>query len=255
MESQPKQKVYPNNPLGIIATFVFFIEAISASSLYFLRDYFGLLKMITIFIIAFPSSIAVIFFLFLWIKREALYSPGDYHSDESFLKLNNRLSVITQATQVSEVLPQEIGQVFHLLDNLVANDEIRSAIKIGRGYLKSGENGGKIEDFKNSLNIFQYLKKRVSVVNSLYYKIPTNIAYINIELGDFDAASENLEEAIKRLNGNGEMFQLVPLLYCYFKMNREQNQLESLIQKIKQHQDYDKFAPNYKKRYPELKFY
>ena len=74
-----KTKVYPTNPLGIIALFVFLIEAISSVSLKILVDgcseYVGTL---VYFIISYPSAIAALFFGTLWFKREALFAPGDF---------------------------------------------------------------------------------------------------------------------------------------------------------------------------------
>lgn len=77
MAGERERRLYPRNPLGIIALFVFFIEAISTVSLKFLLDakspYVGI---ILCFIIAFPSAIAILFFVTLWFRRESLYSPA-----------------------------------------------------------------------------------------------------------------------------------------------------------------------------------
>ncbi|TQV84395.1 tetratricopeptide repeat protein [Aliikangiella coralliicola] len=87
MESR-KHRIYPTNPLGIIALFVFFIEAISTFSLKILADtHSEYVSALVYFIILFPSAIAVMFFLTLWCKREALFAPGDFKDESNFLSL------------------------------------------------------------------------------------------------------------------------------------------------------------------------
>ena len=66
-ENRQERRVYPKNPIGIFALFVFFVEAVSIIPLKFLLDasspYIGA---ILVFIIAFPSVIVLLFFVTLW---------------------------------------------------------------------------------------------------------------------------------------------------------------------------------------------
>lgn len=62
------KKIYPKNPLGIIALFVFLIEAISTVSLKFLLDAQSpFVGPIVVFIISFPSVVVILFFITLWL--------------------------------------------------------------------------------------------------------------------------------------------------------------------------------------------
>ncbi|UZR93490.1 tetratricopeptide repeat protein [Chondrinema litorale] len=247
-------KSYPTNPLGTIAIFVFSIEAISASSLVALKDHYDLLQIITIFIVSFPTAIAAVFFVFLWKNREALYSPKDYQSDESFLKLSSKLNTLKQAELVTKNLPQNLDQVLLVTESLIKNGETRNAIKIGRGYLKLAEKSRLADDFEIALKVFKYLKQKVSKDDPLYYKIPTNIAYVKILQEKYRDATNSLKEAIDYLNNEAELYQLVPLAYCQLKLNTT-NELENTINLIKAHPEFSKFEEYYPNRYEELNEY
>jgi len=70
-EQQKEKRYYPNNPLGVIALFVFFIETINATTIPFLKEFPILLLIIVLFIVIFPVLIAASFFVLLWVKPGA----------------------------------------------------------------------------------------------------------------------------------------------------------------------------------------
>lgn len=97
-----KEKIYPSSPLGMIALFVFFIEAIATVSLKFLVEYDSKeLPYIIQFIIWYPTLISMLFFATLWFKRECLFAPSDFREEKNFLdlfkhKITMSMGVVTE---------------------------------------------------------------------------------------------------------------------------------------------------------------
>lgn len=152
---QTARKLYPTNPLGIIAIFVFFIEAISASSIYALRDQPNLLAAIVYFIIFFPSAIAIFFFIFLWVKPQSFFSPGDYRNDDSFLNtIKNELNFNQQLIKAYNGPPTIIEECYKLADKLIEKKDYLEAIRLGRGYLK-------FKEYYKCYKFFIYLSQKI----------------------------------------------------------------------------------------------
>lgn len=97
------------NPLGVIALFITFIYAIASAFFGFALDKLEPIERIIIisFIVSFPFTILVIFYKLVTTHHGKLYSPGDFKSDDSFLKLFNNLSV----TEIEEKYNQEYDKV------------------------------------------------------------------------------------------------------------------------------------------------
>jgi len=74
-----------NNPLTIIAIFAGLAEVASTTVLALLP--ISLQTIFIWFVMIFPSALVVIFFLVLIFKREVLYAPSDYKSDETFINM------------------------------------------------------------------------------------------------------------------------------------------------------------------------
>lgn len=213
---EPKSRLYPANPLGIIATFVFFIEAITASSLHLLRDHHDLLEKIVYFIIAFPTFIAIAFFAILVAKREALFAPGDFKDEENFVKLLTRVRELELDQEINAVSvdpPSEIESVFSLTDELLTRDELKNVVRIGRGYLKS-------KDYLKAKRYFEYVKSKASKNHPLYYKVIANIAYAEIGLCEYQDALINLKEVERLLGDNIEIWQLSAMAYVFKKLGK-----------------------------------
>ena len=213
---ETKSRLYPSNPLGIIATFVFFIEAITASSLHLLRDHHDLLEKVVYFIIAFPTFIALAFFAILVTKREALFAPGDFKDEENFVKLLTRVRELELDQKVNAVSvdpPTEIESIFSLADELLSRGELKNVVRIGRGYLKSKE-------YSKAKRYFEYVKSKAPKDNPLYYKVIANIAYAEIGLEKFQDALINLKEVERLLGKNTEIWQLSAMAYVFKKLGK-----------------------------------
>lgn len=100
-------KIYPTNPLGIIALFVFLNETLATVTLKFMLEAESPLALpMTVFVMSFPLLVSAVFFLILWRKKEVLYAPGDFRTDEAFLQ---------SATERLTEKPHLIREVFSRL--------------------------------------------------------------------------------------------------------------------------------------------
>jgi hypothetical protein len=90
-----KEKITPRNPLGIIALFVSFIEAVATVSLKIVADAgAGILWAIVLFMILYPTVIAILFFVILWKRREILFGPMDFSDPKGFENILLRAEVL-----------------------------------------------------------------------------------------------------------------------------------------------------------------
>jgi len=236
----------PRNPLGIIALFVFLIEAIATVSLKFVVNTPFVAHLVW-FIILYPTFIALVFFVFLWAKREAFYSPYDFLSDDTFQNLIKRVEVLNakqEAAQIDETT--RVDDVLLGVDRLVALGDIKSAVGMGRFYLKQA-------DYNRSIEVLDHLLKRVPQSHELYYKIHANRGYALIGAARYDEAIVELNR-VRQING-GESFHAwhcVALAYAHFKKG-EKAQYE---QTLKYARDLEGFRRNLgflSKLYPEIR--
>jgi hypothetical protein len=86
MSEKLKQKAFPNNPLGVIALSVFFIEVIATVSLRIVVNT-TFMEPLVYFIIFYPIGIPLLFFVVLIFKREVLFGPMDYREDTTFKEI------------------------------------------------------------------------------------------------------------------------------------------------------------------------
>jgi tetratricopeptide (TPR) repeat protein len=207
----PGDRFSPRNPLGIIAIFVFLIEAIATISLKFVvgTAYAGQLVW---FIILYPTFIAIAFFTFLWLKREAFYSPYDFRSDLTFQELLRRVEVLDLKQEAAKIDEStRPNEVIETIQRLVALGDIRAGIDVGRAFLKQA-------DYERALEVLSYLKEKVPASEPLHYKIRANRAYALIGAGKYDDAITELERV--RLMNQGDNFlawHAVALSYAYLK--------------------------------------
>lgn len=221
-----KAKLYPSNPLGIIATFVFFIEAISASTIFAIKEYPCILNKVIWFIIIFPSSIAFLFFLILVLKREILFAPSDFKDENNFINLLNRLDKLEIGQKVNQYTanpPTNLDNVFNLVDDLIKNGEYKNVVRIGRGYLK-------LNEFGKSKKFFEHVKHKTPKSEDFYYTILSNVAYSKIGLKEFGSALEDLLE-VKSIRGGDklEVWHLAALCYTLKNLGRTAEFNEFLI--------------------------
>ena len=59
--------------------------------------------MLVWFIILYPTFIASAFFVFLWMKREAFYSPYDFRSDTPFQELLRKVEVLDAKREAAKI--------------------------------------------------------------------------------------------------------------------------------------------------------
>ena len=141
-DSELGRRAYSRNPIGVIALFVSFIEAVATVSLKFLLDASSPHTVyIVIFVIAFPSLIVILFFGTLWLRRESLYSPSDFREDETFVRLFAkvddrfvRVELRQKAAQLD--LRGDPNEVFELMQDLLANGDFETIISLGTGLVK-----------------------------------------------------------------------------------------------------------------------
>jgi len=71
------------NPLWIISIFFSFTETMLGYAVFNTQG--GVQITLTVFVIAFPTFVATMFFIILWCRPKHLYAPTDYQTDKSFL--------------------------------------------------------------------------------------------------------------------------------------------------------------------------
>jgi tetratricopeptide (TPR) repeat protein len=187
----------PRNPLGIIALFVFLIEAIATLSLKVVAGtpYVGVLAW---FVVLYPTFISSAFFYVLWKKREAFYGPHDFRSDAMFGELLRRVEVL-DAKQEAAVLDSSTNadEVTQSVQRLLELGDVKAAIEVGRTFIKQAE-------YERALQVLTYLNERVPASHPLYYKIRANRSYAYIGLERYAAAIADLEKV--RLLERGDHF-------------------------------------------------
>src|SRR5438876_9609203 len=168
MSENLKEKLTPRNPLGIIALFVSFIEAVATVSLKFVADakVTSLLWALVSFIILYPTFIAVAFFLILLKKREVLFGPMDFADPRGFENILLRGFQRIEAKQEAAIIDVNtaLNDIYRTIDKLLELNDVWTAVQVGRSYLQQNE-------FDKSLQIFQYMVDKVSTANESYYKI------------------------------------------------------------------------------------
>ena len=235
------------NPLGIISLFVFFIEAIATISLRIAveTEYVG---HVVWFIILFPTLIVLLFFVTLWAKRESLYSPMEFRDDESFLALLTKVDRLEAKQEVAELDPvtADLPDVFATIDRLLALNDVRSAIEVGRAYLKQSQ-------YDESTKVFSYLQSKASRRDEAYYKILSNLAYSLIGKSKYQEAIDCLSE-VKQVRGGAEFrpWHSLAMAYAYFKLG-DSSQYEKWLDETKKSPEYKRLnLPFFRSLYPEI---
>ncbi len=235
------------NPLGIISLFVFFIEAIATVSLKIAVEtaYVG---HIVWFIILFPTLIVLLFFITLWVKRESFYSPMEFREDKSFMALLTKVNHIEARQEAAQldIVTTDLKEVFATIDRLLALKDIRSAIEVGRAYLKQGQ-------YEESAKVFFYLQEKANRKDDAYYKILSNLAYSLIGKGVYPEAIDLLTE-VEHIDGGAEFraWHSLALAYAYFKLG-ETVQYKKWLNESKKKPEYKRLSmPFFKSLYPEI---
>jgi len=246
-----KRITLAKNPLGIISLFVFFIEAIATVSLRIAvdTDYAG---HIIWFIILFPTLIVFLFFGTLWIKRESLYAPMDYSDPQTFQKLlrpmEQKVDQIAAKQEAAEIdtITAELKDVFITLGKLINLGDIRSAIELGRAYLKKG-------NYPESTEIFSHLRENVENTNESYYRILANLAYSLIGQDKYEEAISYLTK-VKKIRGgrNFRAWHSIAIAYSYNKLGKSELYNEWL-EKSKKRPEYKRSTEYFKSLYSDIR--
>lgn len=251
MQDIIKKRLYPRNPLGIIALFVFFIEAISTFSLkLMLEGNSEYVRHIVWFIILFPFTIALLFFATLWWKRESFYGPQDFQDEKHFVglldKMNQRvedLQIRQEATQIDA--GADIHEFAQTTEKLSGKGDIHTAIRVGRIPLKEGR-------YDSSYEVFKYLEEHVPQSDKLYTRILANLAYSLIGLNKFGEAIDKLKEVHRlRDEKNFYAWHAVALAYSYFKLN-EDKEYRKWLSYAKKRGEYSRNLFLMERLYPEI---
>lgn len=179
------RKPRPQNPLGIVALFVTLVEAMATVSLKLALDsesaYAG---HIVWFIMLFPVLLLLLFFGTLWVKRESVYSPGDFRDDQSFLRLFQRLETLELRQRAAQIDPRSATKedALAVVRELLRAHEYSNAAHLASGFLKVGH-----EDIAAAL-----LHKLKSSVTPEEYSETTS--YLKREYPDFFASLNQSSE-------------------------------------------------------------
>ena len=205
------KRIYPTNPLGIIAVFVFFIEAISALTIVPLRSTPYLLVPVVYFIVSFPVLIALCFFLFLWKRPQVFFSPGDYKSDELFLSsIRNEIKLNQQIVYSYSYPPTVLSESLTIAEKLILQKDYLAAVRIGRGYLKQ-------EEYYKSLNYFKHVEQKIPR-QDMYYAIALgNIGYSLVGLDKYEEALRYFREIESKYIESFKIWHLAALCCCFQK--------------------------------------
>jgi tetratricopeptide (TPR) repeat protein len=251
MSENLKEKVTPRNPLGIIALFVSFIEAVATVSLKFVADsqVKPLLWVLVFFIILYPTFIAVAFFLILLKKREILFGPMDFADPRGFENILLRGFQRIEAKQEAAIIDVNtaLNDIYRTVDKLLDLNDSWTAVQVGRSYLQKNE-------FDKSLQIFLYMLNKVSPTSENYYKILANAAYSMIGKQEYQGAIDYLRkvESIDR----GRHFwawHSLALAYAYFQTNDNTQYRQYLNKAKKSHDDgYEIDIDFFCELYPEI---
>jgi len=196
-DSDLARRAYPRNPLGVIALFVSFIDAVATVSLKFLLDakspHTGY---VVVFIIAFPTLIVILFFSTLWLRRESLYGPSDFREDANFMNLFTRIERVDIRTRALQLDPQgDPDNFFAIIPELLASADFETVIALGRAFVK-------VKRYSQSLTVFGILP-RSRLPHETHLKVIAFTAYSLNALGRFSRGSHRADEASRPRSREG----------------------------------------------------
>jgi tetratricopeptide (TPR) repeat protein len=213
------RRAYPRNPIGVIALFVFFIEAIATASLKFLLDanspYAG---HIVFFILGFPVLLVILFFGTLWMRRESLYSPSDFREDANFIQLFRRVDARVEKVEIRQRAAQldprgDPADVFAVIPDLLARNDIETVVSLGRAFLK-------VKRYSNSLDVFRLLA-RLPLSPEVQSQVMAFTAYCLNGLGLYQESIQELKELRKLDPALAEKFwPSLASAYSHFKLGQ-----------------------------------
>lgn len=242
---------YPRNPIGVIALFVFFIEAIATTSLKFLLDAKSpYTAHIVFFILGFPMLLVILFFVTLWVRRESLYSPSDFRKEANFMQLFQSVDARVEKVEIRQKAAQldprgDPADVFAVIPDLLARNDIETVVSLGRAFLK-------VKRYSNSLDVFRLLS-RLPLVSEVQSQVIAFTAYSLNGLGRYQEAIQELKD-LRQLDPNlaEKFWPSLAAAYSHFKLEQQTEFLAWLDKATKRNG-----APDYLdlaiQLYPELR--
>lgn len=241
------------NPLSVIALFVLLVEAIATVTLINVSSHDLIAIPLVWFIVSFPTLIAFLFFFTLWWRHQYLYSPMEYRSDESFLTAMNRLTRIELRQEAADLNPRTADekQSLQVVDRLLAINDVRAAVKVGRTFLDVGQHD--IAD-----RIFEHIIKHSPSLHEDRYNALANLGYAQIGLEKYSDAIKSLNDSIA-LAGEKRAgpWHYLALAYAYFKLSNKigDSNYENFEKNLTLGKRHRWFAENrhfYKSLYPDI---
>lgn len=203
------------NPLSVIAMFVVLVETISTVTLDRVVSSYYIAIPLVYFCVLFPTLVAVLFFVTLWWKHQFLYSPMEYRTDEAFLSAMARLNRVEARQEASDLNPNTASenQSISVITRLLALDDVRAAVKVGRTFLDA-------KQYDIAERLFSFIMRETRQDHNDMYNAVSNLGYAEIGLGKFKEAAQHLEDAIGLAGpSRAGPWHYVALAYAYFKQS------------------------------------
>lgn len=253
-ESQPLSATAAvvRNPLSVIAMFVLLVEAIATVTLVQVSD-LPIANPLVWFVVLFPTLIAVLFFCTIWWRHQFLYSPMEYRSDESFLTAMNRLKRVEARQEAAELDPRttDVAQGIAVIDRLISFGDVRGAVRVGRTFLKSGQN-------KLAEDVFRHILENLPQGHRDRYNALANFAYALIGLGRYQESIEALNECISLIGRDSALpWHSIALAYAHYKLSNSTSdnhyqEFQDHLDRAKRHRLYNQNREFFVNLYPAI---
>lgn len=208
-------KSLSRSPLGIIALFIVLIYGIAALVFGISTNQLESTQKWPLiwFLVLFPP---VVLLAFVWLVANhslKLYAPSDFRDDESFVRLNNKVSVLELRQYAAQVDPRgDPNTAYEVLEKLLQENEVEAARNLSKAFLK-------IKRFEVSLQMFDMIINHDGVPQTLVNRTLAYRAYSLIGLGRYREAVEDLVKV--QSSECDEFFDFWPrlgLAYCHMKL-------------------------------------
>lgn len=206
-------RVMVSNPLTVIALFVFLVETVATVTLVQVVKE-PVAWPLAIFVVSFPVLIAVFFFVTLWWKHNTLYSPKEFRTDEAFLTARRRIERVEAqlAAEHLDVERADTDEIESMVQKLLDVEDVRSAVKLARGFLKHGE-------YENALKYLDYIRQNIAEDDTSRYNVLANMAYAQNQLGKHAEALGSIREVARLLAPRSlRVWHRMAELYAHYKL-------------------------------------
>jgi tetratricopeptide (TPR) repeat protein len=239
-------KQLARNPLGVIALFIVLVYGIAGLVLGVAGAQLDAPQRWPLiwFLVLFPPFV---FGGFVWLVAKhssRLYAPSDFRSDDGFVQLNKKVSVIEVRQQAAEVDPRgDSDSAFAALQALLNADQIDVAKSLAKAFLK-------VKRYEVSLRMFDLIiadssgERRSSFMS---YR-----AYSLIGLSRYREALQELD--MLRLIGDEKRYDFWPrlaLAYCHLRL-KQNVEFEAALRSAVNYRGASQYRHMVAGLYPEL---